>query len=220
MSGQLLLTSGAGDPVDRHTHVVLTWSGGSQLRFVDPRTFGELFVSPLDDRAGAIASDAPRSGSSLHGWVARPPELLHLGFDPIDDDMGWADFSCLLAQRRVALKTLLMDQRFVAGIGNIYSDEILFAARLRYDRRSDSLNATEARRLHRSMVKTLTEAIELRGSSLADRQYRDVFGEVGEYQLRHRVYDRQGQSCFRCRRPIMRAKANGRSTFFCARCQI
>jgi formamidopyrimidine-DNA glycosylase len=202
MSGQLLVARQSRDPVVRHTHVVLTLSGGGQLRFVDPRTFGELFVSSAD------------------GHADRLPELVHLGFDPIDDALGSSAFSVRLTRRRAALKTLLMDQRFVAGIGNIYSDEILFAARLRYDRKSDSLGPGETRRLYRSMVRTLTEAIEHRGSSLADRQYRDVFGQVGEYQRRHRVYDREGEGCHRCRRPIVRVKVNGRSTFFCERCQV
>ena len=94
-----------------------------------------------------------------------------------------------------------MDQKFVAGIGNIYSDEILFAAGLRYDRASDSLSAQEVRRLYRGMVETLSEAIKHRGSSLADEQYRDLFGEIGDYQGQHQVYDREGQACRRCRHP-------------------
>ena len=86
-----------------------------------------------------------------------------------------------------------MDQKFVAGIGNIYSDEILFAAGLRYDRQSDSLSAQEIRRLYRAMVETLSEAVKYRGSSLADEQYRDLFGEIGDYQGQHQVYDREGR---------------------------
>ena len=114
-----------------------------------------------------------------------------------------------------------MDQKFVAGIGNIYSDEILFAAGLRYDRTSDSpVSAQEIRRLYRAMVETLTEAIKHRGSSLADEQYRDLFGEIGDYQGQHQVYDREGQACRRCRNPIVRVKVNGRSTFLCEHCQI
>ena len=113
-----------------------------------------------------------------------------------------------------------MDQQFVAGIGNLYSDEILFAAGLRYDRPSDSLSATEIRRLYRAMVETLAEAIKHRGSTLADEQYRDLFGEVGDYQGSHQVYDREGQPCRRCRNPIVRVKLGGRSTFLCEHCQI
>ena len=134
--------------------------------------------------------------------------------------MSWARFGQLLADRHTQLKTLLMDQKFVAGIGNMYSDEILFAAGLRYDRGSDSLSAQEIRRLYRAMVETLADAIKHRGSSLADEQYRDLFGEVGDFQGSHQVYDREGQACRRCRNVIVRVKTGGRSTFFCDHCQV
>jgi formamidopyrimidine-DNA glycosylase len=144
MSGQLLRAKGPKDPMAPHTHVVITFTQGGQLRFVDPRT----------------------------------------------------------------------------GIGNIYSDEILFAAGLRYDRGSDSLSAQEIRRLYRAMVETLSEAVKYRGSSLADEQYRDLFGETGDYQGQHQVYDREGSACRRCRNSIVRVKVNGRSAFLCEHCQI
>jgi formamidopyrimidine-DNA glycosylase len=201
MSGQLLRADPK-EPLAKHTHVVVWFTGAPQLRFVDPRTFGELFVSAPGELETAV------------------PELLHLGFDPIEDQMTWLEFAKLLIERRTKLKPLLLDQQFIAGIGNMYADEILFAAGLRYDRRSDGLTSQEIRRLYRSMVETLQEAIKHRGSSLADEQYRDLFGTVGEYQQLHSVYDRAGQHCPRCRTPIERVKANGRSTYFCPRCQI
>ena len=113
-----------------------------------------------------------------------------------------------------------MDQQFVAGIGNLYADEMLFAAGLRYDRPSDGLSATETRRLYRAMVETLADAIKHRGSTLVDEQYRDLFGEAGDYQGSHQVYDREGDACRRCRNPIVRAKIGGRSTFYCEHCQV
>ena len=202
MSGQLLRAKGVKEPVDKHTHVVFTFTQGGQMRFVDPRTFGELFVTTPDE------------------LEAQVPELAHLGFDPVDDMMSWTRFGELLTVRKAKLKTLLMDQRFVAGIGNIYSDEILFAAGLRYDRSSDSLSSQEVRRLYRAMVETLQEAIKHRGSSLADQQYRDLFGEPGEFQTLHKVYDREGEACRRCRSTIVRVKVNGRSSFLCPQCQV
>jgi formamidopyrimidine-DNA glycosylase len=126
----------------------------------------------------------------------------------------------MLVSRHAKLKPLLMDQRFVAGIGNMYADEILFAAGLRHDRSSDDLTPQEIRRLYRAMIETLQEAIKHRGSSLADEQYRDIFGETGEFQNLHNVYDREGAACPRCRSVIVRTKANGRSSFFCPHCQI
>ncbi|MGH9286539.1 MAG: bifunctional DNA-formamidopyrimidine glycosylase/DNA-(apurinic or apyrimidinic site) lyase [Acidimicrobiales bacterium] len=202
MSGQLLRVKNPKDPLGRHTHVVITFTQGGQVRFVDPRTFGELFVTTRD----ALGKEVP--------------ELGHLGFDPLEDVMSWTDFGERLHTRRTKLKGLLMDQRFVAGIGNIYSDEILFAAGLRYDRSSETLSAQEVRRLYRAMVETLQDAVKHRGSSLADQQYLDLFGEVGDYQSRHRVYDREGQACRRCRSPIVRVKISGRSAFLCEQCQV
>jgi len=202
MSGQLLRAKSAKEALAKHTHVVITFSQGGQLRFVDPRTFGELFVTAADEVEKVV------------------PELAHLGFDPIDDVMSWNRFSDLLHAKRTKLKPLLMDQQFLAGIGNIYADEILWGAGLRYDRLSDSLSSQEARRLYRSIVETLQEAIKHRGSSLADEQYRDLFGEVGDFQNQHKVYDREGQPCRRCRSPIARVKLSGRSTFLCEQCQV
>jgi formamidopyrimidine-DNA glycosylase len=202
MSGQLLRAKSAKEPAAKHTHVVVTFTQGGQLRFVDPRTFGELFVTRADEVEQAV------------------PELAHLGFDPLEEVMSWARFGEMLHTRRTKLKPLLMDQRFLAGIGNMYADEILWAAGLRPDRGSETLSAQEVRRLYRAMVETLQDAIKHRGSSLADEQYRDLFGEVGDFQSQHKVYDREGQPCRRCRSPIARVKAQGRSTFLCPQCQV
>jgi len=224
MSGQLLRVKSAKEPKPKHTHVVITFTQAGELRYVDPRTFGEMFISGATTAEG----DKPASSSSVNG--ASPaatvpirqavPELAHLGFDPVEDVMSWERFAIMMRNRHGGIKALLMDQQFAAGIGNLYSDEILFASGLRYDRQSDSLSATEARRLYRAMVETLAEAIKHRGSSLADEQYRDLFGEVGDYQGQHQVYDREGQPCRRCRNLIVRAKTGGRSTFYCEHCQV
>ena len=202
MSGQLLRAKSAKEALVKHTHVVVTFSQGGQLRFVDPRTFGELFVTAADEVEKVV------------------PELAHLGFDPLEDVMSWTRFSDLLHAKKTKLKPLLMDQQFLAGIGNIYADEILWEAGLRYDRSSDALSSQEVRRLYRSLVETLQNAIKHRGSSLADEQYRDLFGEVGDFQSQHKVYDREGQPCRRCRSPIARVKTAGRSTFLCEQCQV
>jgi formamidopyrimidine-DNA glycosylase len=202
MSGQLLRAKNAKDEVVKHTHVAITFTQGGQLRFVDPRTFGELFVTAPEQLEDAV------------------PELAHLGFDPLEDVMSWSHFADLLAARKTKIKALLMDQRFVAGIGNIYSDEILFAAGLRFDRPSESLSTQEVRRLQRAMIETLQEAVKHRGSSLADEQYRDLFGDIGAFQNQHQVYDHEGESCRRCRSTISRIKWQGRSTFFCPQCQV
>jgi formamidopyrimidine-DNA glycosylase len=201
MSGQLLRAQ-AKDPMPKHTHVVLTFTQGGQLRYVDPRTFGELFVGSADDIAEQM------------------PELAELGFDPVDEPMSWVVFGEMLRRRRQKLKAILLDQTFIAGLGNIYSDEILFQAGLRYDRTPDSLSSMEIRRLYRALVEVMHEAVKHRGSTLGDGQYVDVFGRPGNYQLEHQVYDREGEPCRRCRTPIVRLKFQQRSTYFCPHCQV
>jgi formamidopyrimidine-DNA glycosylase len=181
--------------------VVITFTQGGMVRFVDARTFGEMFVTQYDG-------------------LDEVEELAHLGLDPLETALSWELFGRMLAERKMRLKALLMDQKFIAGIGNIYSDEILFQAGLRWDRMSDSLSQQEVRRLYRAIVETLQDAVKYRGSSLADETYRDLFGELGGYQHHHQVYDREGESCFRCRRPLVRARYSNRSTFFCESCQV
>ena len=202
MSGQLLWSKSGKEERAKHTHVVITFATPGQLRFLDPRTFGELFVTTADELDAAV------------------PELAHLGFDPVEQVMSWTQFGELLHARKRKLKDLLMDQKFIAGIGNLYSDEILWTAGLRHDRTSDDLTSQEIRRLSRAMTEVLHDAIKHRGSSLADEQYRDLYGAVGGYASEHNVYDREGQPCHRCRSPIVRLKMGGRSHFFCERCQI
>ena len=201
MSGQLLRAKTARETRSKHTHVVITFTQGGQLRFVDPRTFGEMFVT---------AADA----------LNKVSELNHLGIDPLETAMSWEQFGQLISERHAKLKPLLMDQKFLAGIGNVYSDEILWGAGLRWDRMSDSLSSQEIRRLYRSMVETLQDAVKYRGSSLADEQYVDLFGRPGDFQLHHNVYARDGEYCRRCRHVIRRERVGGRSTFYCEACQV
>jgi formamidopyrimidine-DNA glycosylase len=202
MSGQLLRAKTAREKAPKHTHVAITFTQGGLLRFVDPRTFGEMFVAPYDDLDQQV------------------DELAHLGLDPLETALSWDLFGRMLAEKKTKLKPLLMDQKFIAGIGNVYSDEILFEAGLKWDRQSDSLSQQEIRRLYRAISETLNGAVKYRGSSLADEQYVDLFGKPGEYQEHHQVYGREGAACVRCRRPIQRARYSNRSTFYCDACQV
>jgi formamidopyrimidine-DNA glycosylase len=202
MSGQLLRAA-TKDPVIKHTHVVWTFTQGGQLRFVDPRTFGEVFVASAE----ALDEEAP--------------ELAQLGIDPVETPISWTTFAQLLLAHSTKLKSFLMDQSMLAGIGNIYSDEILFAAGLRYDRMTDTLSSQEIRRLYRAVIEILHDAIKYRGSTLADEQYVDLNGKPGEYQEHHKVYAREKQPCRRCRRNlVVKSKFSGRSTFYCEVCQV
>jgi len=133
MSGQLLRAKTAREKAPKHTHVVITFTQGGLLRFVDPRTFGEMFVTKYDEIDEQVE------------------ELAHLGMDPLETAMSWELFGRMLVERKARLKSLLMDQKFMTGIGNVYSDEILFNAGLKWDRMSDSLSQQEVRRLYRAI---------------------------------------------------------------------
>jgi formamidopyrimidine-DNA glycosylase len=199
MSGQFQRGNGR-VALPAHTHVVLTFQQGGDLRFIDPRTFGEMFVTTGDE-------------------LGKVKELQHLAIDPLDQVFTWPTFQYLLAERATKMKTLLMDQKFIAGLGNIYSDEVLFAAGLRYDRMSDTLSSQEVRRLYRAIQETLQEAIKARGTTLDDEAYVDLFGKPGEYQHELKVYGRVGLPCRRCRTPIQTVKIGGRTAYFCPQCQ-
>jgi formamidopyrimidine-DNA glycosylase len=199
MSGQFQRGNGR-VVIEPHTHVVLTFQQGGDLRFIDPRTFGEMFVTPADE-------------------LGTVKELQHIAIDPLDQVFTWPTFQYLLAERGAKMKQLLMDQKFISGLGNIYSDEVLFAAGLRYDRLSDTLSSQEVRRLYRAIQETLQEAIKLRGTTLDDEAYVDLFGKPGEYQGELKVYGREGEPCRRCRTPIQTVKVAQRTSYFCPQCQ-
>ena len=141
------------------------------------------------------------------------PEFEHLGFDPVEIPISWGLFGELLLRRPSNLKHFLTDQSIMAGIGELYADEILFNAGVRHDRRSETLSSQEVRRLYRAVVETLHDAIKYRGTSLPENGYVDLFGKPGEY--RPQVYGRDGQRSPRSRNFIQKVKFEGRWTYFC-----
>ena len=222
MTGQLLRAKGPKDIKPKHTHVVFTFVQGGELRYVDPRTFGELYVStPPAEGVEVEISMFARLSIGGDGLALRKlvPELAHLGIDPFEDQIGWDRFAAVLRSRSTGLKSVLTNQDILAGIGNIYADEILFAAGLRFDRESESLSTIEIRRLHRAISEILTEAIKHGGSTLDDEQFVDPDGTPGTFQQFHQVYNREGLACYHCRQPIMRETVRQRSTFYCPKCQ-
>ena len=201
MSGQVLLADG-GSSRPRHTHVVMHLDDGHEAWFVDPRTFGEVVVF-----------DPGRVEHEL-------PELARLGVDPIAEPFDIDVLRATLGSSRRALKPMLLDQHVIAGIGNIYGDEILHRARLRPDRPASSLDRRRVGELHRAIVDVLSDAIEAGGSTLSDAQYVDLMGDGGSYQDEHRVYGRGGERCSTCGRGwIQRVVTGGRGTHFCGVCQ-
>jgi len=195
MSGSLVVEPSAAS-VRKHTHVIATLDDRRELRFRDPRRFGFMRV-------------APESGLAM---------LQTLGVEPLDAAFTPGALHAVARRQRRAIKSLLMDQRVVVGLGNIYVSEILFRAGVRPGRRTSRVTRAQAERIVAATHQVLREAIVLRGSSISD--YRDERGEPGGFQNTFRVYERAGEPCVRCRTVIRRRVIVGRSSFYCPACQV
>src|SRR5258707_1623734 len=187
MTGSLLVCA-PGLELEKHTHAVLQLASGRELRFVDPRRFGRLSV--------------------IENFEAPGAEPLQIAF---------ADFGALFHRRKTPIKSALLNQNLLSGVGNIYADEALYRAGVRPRRRAASLNRDELRLLHKGLKQVLQEAIRLGGSTISN--YVDSDGEEGFFQLKHRVYGREGEPCRVCKTPIKRIVIAGRSSHYCPRCQ-
>jgi formamidopyrimidine-DNA glycosylase len=194
MSGSLELGPAAREPAP-HDHVVIALDRGTTLIFNDPRRFGLLRVGRLEKLA----------------------ELDNVGRDPLAETPSVEEWRGLVRGRRVPIKTLLMDQRLLGGVGNIYASEMLFQAGVRPRRRAGTLRRAELERLAAAMRQVLERAVELGGSSISD--YVDGNGQAGYFQIHHAVYDRFGEPCRTCGAAIKRVVLSGRSTFYCPACQ-
>ena len=195
MTGRLLVRS-PGDDAPTHLGVRFRLADGRELDYHDVRRFGCLQRYTADE------------------WERRDEAL---GVEPLSDAFTAEWLLGAAKKSRVAVKTWLMDQRRVVGVGNIYASEALFRARVDPRRPASSLKKKEAARLVEATREVLREAIDFRGTTFLD--YRDASGERGEFAGRLRVYDRAGEPCRTCGRPLERIVQGGRSTFFCARCQ-
>ncbi|HXZ82656.1 MAG TPA: bifunctional DNA-formamidopyrimidine glycosylase/DNA-(apurinic or apyrimidinic site) lyase [Acidimicrobiales bacterium] len=200
MTGRLRIENDPRGERTPHTHAVFSLDDGRELHFVDPRTFGELFFA--------------LPGEALLDEVIGP-----LGPDALRDAIDPGLLGALVARRSTTLKAFLLDQGMIAGVGNIYADEICFAAGLRPDRRTDSLGPDDLAALARALRQVIDRAVELGGTSLGDGSYRDLFGQPGSFQSEHAVYGRDGEPCPRCGLPIAKARVAGRATHFCLGCQ-
>jgi formamidopyrimidine-DNA glycosylase len=189
---------------DKHVHFRFPLDDGRELRMRDPRKFGRMGLYRRDE-AGTVLG----AGEATELFAAFGPE-------PLDDSFTLADFRRRIRRRKGRLKSLLMDQAFVAGVGNIYADEALWRARLHPLRSGAGLNPTQERDLYRSLRAVLEEAIERRGSSVDS--YRAPSG-AGDMQHFLNVYGRTGKPCSRCGRPTRRIVVGARSTHFCSWCQ-
>jgi formamidopyrimidine-DNA glycosylase len=176
--------------IEKHTHAILKLSSGRELRFVDPRRFGRLSVATID------AFDTT-------------------GIEPLEIEVE--PFIALFRGRKTPIKSALLNQKLLRGVGNIYADEALFRAGIRPRRRAANVTRQQFSKLHHAIQEVLKEAIALGGSSISD--YVDADGEEGFFQLQHRVYGREGEPCLLCKTPIKRLVIAGRGSHYCPKCQ-
>ncbi|MFI5888872.1 bifunctional DNA-formamidopyrimidine glycosylase/DNA-(apurinic or apyrimidinic site) lyase [Actinoplanes sp. NPDC051513] len=198
MSGQLLMQP-AGAEDEKHLRIRFTFTdGGTQLRFVDQRTFGGLSVS--------------------EGGAELPDEISHIARDPMDPLFDDEAFVARLRGKHTEVKRALLDQTLISGVGNIYADEALWRAQLHGARPTDQLTRPAARRLLAHVRDVLGEAIVAGGTSF-DELYVNVNGESGYFDRSLNAYGREGEPCHRCGTPIRREQFMNRSSFSCPRCQ-
>ncbi len=200
-AGQLVRAKTARGAAPKGTQITITFTQGGLLRLVDTKGDAELFVHPLAE-------------------LKETPEFAELGMDPLESSVSWLDFWRMIHHRGAKLKPLLMDRAVLVGIGPVYSDEILFASGLRWDRDSGKLTEQEVRRFYRAIVETMHDAVKYHQSAAAQsaRTSGDPFDE--EHSDHLKVYERDGQTCRRCRRDIVKARIGNRMTYFCEACQV
>ena len=194
MTGKMQVTM-PDEEVAKHTHAIARLASGREVRFVDPRRFGRLAVVGAEPSV-SVSFQAP-------------------GDEPLESQAQ--RFLELFRGRKTPIKSALLNQKLLSGVGNIYADEALFRAGIRPRRRAASLTRDQLRKLHAAVQEVLREAIELGGSSVSD--YVNVDGEEGFFQLQHRVYGREGEPCLVCGTPIKRVVIAGRSSHYCSHCQ-
>lgn len=199
MSGRIALDE-PGEPLALHTRLVARFDRGPELRFVDPRTFGFT----------AVFTPAERAESSL----------AHLGPDALDDLPDPSELRSALAGRTAPIKALLLDQAVIAGLGNIYADEVLHRSGIDPHRPAGDLDDEEIGRLRSGITATLHEALAAGGTTLDDLAYLLPDRRAGGFLPQLRAYGREGEPCLRCGGRIERSTIRGRSTFSCSHCQV
>jgi len=184
----------------KHDHVIIDFVDGNRLVYTDPRRFGIMDL--------------------IHG-DAEHKLLSHLGPEPFDTDWDGVRLHDSIRGRNVSIKSALLDQKIVVGIGNIYASEILFRAGVSPNRLAKNISKTMAGRIHGEVQNVLLAAIEAGGSTLKDGQFKAIDGNLGYFPHEFTVYDREGENCvtFECQNLIRRVVQSGRSTFYCSSCQ-
>lgn len=174
----------------------------------------------LDDNRFLVLSDLRKFAKVLLVKKSElEKEIKNIGIDPVDPSFSFNLFYNLLRKKRGIIKKFLMDQKYISGIGNIYASEILFEAKIHPLKKIEKLKEEEIRNLYLAIKKILKKAINFKGTSAKDETYRNLYGEKGEFEKFLKVYQREGEKCFRCQTLIKRIKINNRSTFYCPNCQ-
>ena len=198
MTGSLVHTSNGAAASDPHSRAVVRLDDGSDVTYRDVRRFGTWLVLAEDELAPYLSE--------------------RLGLEPLDPRFTSRDLGARLEGRRTSVKAALLDQRTLAGVGNIYADEALWRARIHPRRPAGELDVSEIRALHRGIRRTLEAGIARQGATLRD--YRTPDGDSGRMQHEFKVYGREGEPCTRCRGAIEKTRLGGRGTWFCPRCQL
>jgi formamidopyrimidine-DNA glycosylase len=195
--GGVLRRTGTKDHGLASPEITITFTQQGGLQYADPTGTGELFVVKREMLLDEF------------------PVLGQLGIDPVEEPMSWTHFADIVLRRKMKMKTLLTDPSVIVGIGDVYADEILFNAGVRHDRMSHTLSSQEVRRVYRSVVETLHDAIKYHGTTLGENGFVDLGGKPGEYQAHLAVYGRDGLLSPRSRGPIQKVKFDGRWTYYC-----
>jgi len=187
------------DPYNRFLHIIFFLDNGKMLALSDSRKFAKVELWKTNE-------------------LLNSSEFKQIGPEPLDKDFSFEKFKKALKNKRGKIKTVLMNPKIIAGIGNIYANEALWHAKIHPEKNVVSLSEKELKLLYQAVIKVLKRSIELGGESFSD--YRNIDGGKGAFDNERKVYKREGQKCSRCKTEIKRIKFNGRSSFFCPNCQI
>ena len=197
MTGKLLVKD-SDEAIAKHTHVIFKMDHNIDLRFNNVRKFGRIYLIDSDnyEAAGGLAE---------------------LGPEPLASDFSFEDFEKLFKGRTATIKSLLLNQKFIAGLGNIYTDEVLYRSGIHPKQNADKLNQKELKKLYKNIRKILKLGIKYNGTTFSD--YVNAFGQKGSFQEKLKVYQKAGEKCGKCKKVIVKDKIAGRSTYYCPNCQ-
>jgi len=198
LTGRLLIRK-EGDPPDEWQRAVIKLSDGYELRFADLRLFG--YIKLFKDQKEVEET------------------LSKIGPEPLSKELDAEKFYAILQKTSRPIKVVIMDQKLISGVGNVYANDALFEAKIHPQTKANQLSKDQAAKLYGAIEQVLREGLRLRGATIGDEMYRDAYGRRGEYERKVRVYQRAGKPCPRCGTTIRYLKVGGRGTYICPKCQ-